>query len=239
MKDLAESSVCKVTDIDRHRVLLPRTPVEKCDKHFILRVLAKHIMPAFDNACIGDDIALCRQREQCARLQCHMRIARTNHLCERMVHILMHLVLPRKRAAVIRVFEPLHCHFITIVNGRNTGVGHLKQRRHVKALQADSILLVTKSGTTLVDSRHPFVTDRLTEHRKSPFDIMAADEVHHRIEILCRIVLAQAFKTAHCQRTIISSEEIIEKNCTQRIVHCTVHLVTTEILPLLTIGDLV
>ena len=68
---------------------------------------------------------------------------------------------------------------------------------------------------------------------------MAADEVHHRVEIFFRIILAQALHAAHRKLAVDIAHEEIKEVLPQRIVHCAVHLVAAEIFALLAVRDLV
>ena len=68
---------------------------------------------------------------------------------------------------------------------------------------------------------------------------MAADEVHHGIEIFRRIVFPQALKLHHgiVGRDIAQQE--IEQNLAERIVHRRIHFLPAEIFSLRAIGDFV
>ena len=68
---------------------------------------------------------------------------------------------------------------------------------------------------------------------------MAADEVHHRIEIFLRVVLDLACEPSCCLASIDRAREEVEHHRAQRIVHRRIHLAPREVFARRPVGDLV
>ena len=139
-------------------------------------------------------------------------------------------------AAVVGVFEALHPDFITIVDAGNARIGHLPKRGHHDTSHAEIVLCLIEPRTRLFYSRHTIIIGCLAQKGNGPLHIMAADQIHHRIKILGRIIFTQAFKLPEAAAAIRISQQIIKQDLAERVVHCRVHFLTAKIFPLHTIG---
>ena len=148
-------------------------------------------------------------------------------------------VLPVVGTAVVRVLEALHRNLIAVVDARHARVRHLPERRHEEARHAEIVLVVRQAGARLLDGRHAIVERLLAEHRDGALHIVAADEVHHRVEILTRVILAQALEAAQAHPGIRAAEQEVKEDLAERVVHGRVHLLAAEVLARHAVGNLV
>ena len=123
-------------------------------------------------------------------------------------------------AAVERIFEALHADLVAIVDARHAGIGHLPEGCHEEAARAEIELLRRHAHARLLDGGHPLIVGDAGEYGDRALYVMAADEVHHRIEIFLRVVLDLACEPSCCLASIDRAREEVEHHRAQRVVHC-------------------
>ena len=238
VEGIGKDAVCKVADLQRDRLRLLEAPVEERDETLVLRWLAEDIAAAAHETRKGHDIALCVERQQLARLQGRVLIAHADHALVAAPDVRV-AVRPVVGAAVVRVLEALHRDLIAVVDARHARVRHLPERRHEEARHAEVVLVVRQVRARLLDGRHAVVERLLAEHRDGALHIVAADEVHHRIEVLARVILAQALEAAQAHLRICAAEQEVKEDLAERVVHRRIHLLPAEVFARHAVGDFV
>ena len=238
MEGIGKDAVREVANLQRDGLLLLEAPVEERDEALVLRGLAEDIAAAAHEAREGHDVALGVERQELACLQGRVLIAHADHALVTAPDVRV-AVLPIVGAAVVRVLEALHRDLIAVVDARDARVRHLPERRHEEARHAEIVLVVRQACARLLDGRHAVVERLLAEHRDGALHIVTADEVHHRVEILTRVILAQALEAAQAHPGIRAAEQEVKEDLAERVVHGRVHLLAAEVLARHTVGDLV
>ena len=106
-------------------------------------------------------------------------------------------ILPCVRAAVVRVAESLHADLVAVVDARHSRIRHLQERREAQTVGAKLVMLGIQLEARLMNRRHAVVERRFAQERDGALDVVAADEVHHHIEILLRVIFPKALQKAH------------------------------------------
>ena len=91
----------------------------------------------------------------------------------------------------------------------------------------------------LMDRRHAVVERRLAQERDGSLDVVAADEVHHHVEIFLRVVLSEALQKAHRLTPVDVVEQEVQDRLAERIVHRRVDLLPAKVLARHAVADLV
>ena len=147
--------------------------------------------------------------------------------------------LPFVRPAVRGVLEPFHADFIPVINAGHTGISHLEQSRHLETGLAHLVHFRRQFCPALFNGRHAIIIGCFTQYGNGSLHIMTADKVHHGVEIFLRIILPLAVQQQHGIMCRHITEQIVEQNLAQGIIHGRIHLLTAEIFSLGAIGDFI
>ena len=129
--------------------------------------------------------------------------------------------------AVVGILAAGDADFIAVIDAGRTGHGHLPGRQQLQALLA-----------RFFGRRHVGAAG-LGEDRQDAFDIVAADEVEHGIEIFGRIIFNEPRQfSIHAPRIFDTGHEI-QHDGPLGVIHGTVDVIAAEVLPLLAVTDLV
>ena len=148
-------------------------------------------------------------------------------------------ILPCVRTAVVRIAESLHADLIAVVDARHPRIRHLQERREAQPIRAELVVLGVESEARLMNRRHAVVERRLAQERDRSFDVVAADEVHHHVEIFLRVVLSEALQKAHRLTPVDVVEQEVQDCLAERIVHRRVNLLPAKVLARHAVADLV
>ena len=238
MERVDEDTLREVADIERHDPFLAAVAIENRDVGIVFRLFPEDVMTAADEAREREEIAVAIERQELARLERCMFVALLDVAAEPRLHIRI-AVLPVVGAAVVGILEALHRDLVAVVDGGNARIRHLEEYGHQEARHTEIVVVVIHVVTRLLDGRHAVIERCLAEERERAHDIVTADEVHHRVEVFLRIVLAQALHAAHGETAVDVAHEEVKEMLAQRVVHRGIHLVAAEVLALLPVGDLV
>ena len=129
--------------------------------------------------------------------------------------------------AVVRVLAARDAHFVAVVDARRTGHGHLPVCQQFQALPACFF------SCGHVGAAGP------GEDRQDAFDIVAADEVEHGIEIFRRVIFDEPRQFGiHAPRIFGAGHEVDHQGALG-VVHGAVDIVAAEVFPLFAVADLV
>ena len=148
-------------------------------------------------------------------------------------------ILPCVRAAVVRVTESLHADLIAVVDARHSRIRHLQERREAQPIRSELVVLGVESEARLMNRRHAVVERRLAQERDRSLDVVAADEVHHHVEIFLRVILSEALQKAHRLASVNVVEQEVQDRLAERIVHRRVDFLPAKVLARHAVADLV
>lgn len=129
--------------------------------------------------------------------------------------------------AVVRVLAARKARFVAVIDAGRPGHGHLPGRQELQPLLG-----------RIFSRRHVGAAGCL-ENCQDPFDVVAADEVEHGVEVFRRVIFPEAGQfVIHAPRLFSSGDEVNHES-PFGVVHGAVDVVAAKVFPLFAVTDFI